>query len=138
MGRDVSGGVSVCVRLPHYSGTILLTPLLGDLAVESGILTPSQSEMFWSYRQKLIFYAADSLVHKIVVDLSRMVRVCLTNITPKKKAIEGAGKASRMAYGKDRRAASLNLFMYVGPRDSGSPRALSSVLTRSCRVVIRS
>ena len=67
---------------------------LGDLAVESDILTPSQSEMFWSYRQTMIYYAADSLVHKIVVDLSRMVRVCLTNITWKKKAIEGGGKAS--------------------------------------------
>ena len=63
--------------------TILLT--LGDLAVESGILSSSQSEMFWSYRQTLLYYAADSLVHKIVVDLSRMVRVCITSLTPKKK-----------------------------------------------------
>ena len=61
--------------------TILLT--LGDLAVESGILNTSQSEMFWAYRQALIYYAADPLVHKIVVDLSRMVRVCLTELTPK-------------------------------------------------------
>ena len=35
--------------------TILIT--FGDLAVESGILTPKQSEMFWSYRQKLILYS---------------------------------------------------------------------------------
>ena len=48
----------------------------------------------------MIYYAADSLVHKTVVDLSRMVRVCLTNLTPKKRAIEG-GKSSRMAIGKD-------------------------------------
>ena len=40
-------------------------------------------------------------MHKIVVDLSRIVRVCLTNITPKKKAIEGGGKASRMTFGKE-------------------------------------
>ena len=91
----MSTGELVCV---FTYLTILLT--LGDLAVESGILTPSQSEMLWSYRQTLIYYAADALVHKIVVDLSRVVRVCLTSLTPKKKAIEGGGKASRMAYGK--------------------------------------
>ena len=66
----LSPGELVCV---FTYLTIVLT--LGDLAIESGILTPSQSEMFWSYRQTLIYYAADSLVHKIVVDLSRMVRV---------------------------------------------------------------
>ena len=86
--------------------TILLT--LGDLAVESGILTPSQSEMFWSYRQTLIYYAADSLVHKIVVDLSRMVRVCLTSLTPKKKEIERGGKASRLTYGKEESPIAIN------------------------------
>ena len=43
---------------------------LGDLAVESGILTPSQSEMFWSYRKTLLLYACGSIVHKIFVDLS--------------------------------------------------------------------
>ena len=75
----MSPGELVCV---FTYITILLT--LGDLAVESGILTPSQSEMLWSYRQTMVIYAAGSLVHKIVVDLSRMVRVCLTNITPKK------------------------------------------------------
>ena len=63
--------------------TILLSR--GDLVIESGILTQSQSERFWSYRQSMIYYAADALVHKIVVDLSRMVRVCLTNLTPRSK-----------------------------------------------------
>ena len=85
---------------------ILLT--LGDLAVESGILTTSQSEMFWSYRQTLIYYAADSLVHKIVVDLSRMVRVCLTGLTPIKKEIEEGGKASRMTYGEKESLIAIN------------------------------
>ena len=61
----MSPGELVCVFT--YLTIILLT--LGDLAVERGILTPSQSEMFWSYRQTLIYYAADSLVHNIVVDL---------------------------------------------------------------------
>ena len=83
----MSPGELVCV---FTYLTILLT--LGDLAVESGILTPSQSGVFWPYRQTLIYYAADPLVHKIVVDLSRMVRVCLTSLTPKKKATEGVGK----------------------------------------------
>ena len=73
---------------------------LGDLAVESGILAPSQSEMFWSYRQTPVFYAAGSIVHKIVVDLSRMVRVCVTSLTPKKKETEGGRKASRVTYGE--------------------------------------
>jgi len=86
--------------------TILLT--LGDLAVETGILTADQSEMFWNYRQTLIDYAADPLVHKIVVDLSRMVRMCLTELTPKKKAIEGGAKASRMAYGKEESLIAIN------------------------------
>ena len=86
--------------------TILLT--LGDLAVETGILTPSQSMMFWSYRRTLIFYAADSLVHKIVVDLSRMVRVCITSLTPKKREVEGGGKASRMTYGKEESLIAIN------------------------------
>ena len=86
--------------------TILLT--LGDLAAESGILAPSQSEVFWSYRQTLIYYAADSLVHKIVVGLSRMVRVCLTSLTPKKKETEGGGKASRMTYGKEESLIAIN------------------------------
>ena len=71
--------------------TILLT--LGDLAVETGILTQSQSEMFWSYRQTMIYYAADSLVHKIVVDVSRMVRVCIPSLTPKKREVEGGGRS---------------------------------------------
>ena len=79
--------------------TILLT--LGDLAVESVILATGQSDIFWAYRQALVYYAADPLVHKIVVDLSRIVRVCLTEPTPKKKAIEGGAKTSRMAYGKE-------------------------------------
>ena len=78
--------------------TIILS--LGDLAIETGILTQSQSEMFWSYRRTMIYYAAGALVHKIVVGLSRMVRVCLTSPTPNKRAIEG-GKSSRMTYGKD-------------------------------------
>ena len=56
--------------------------------------------MFWAYRQALIHYASDPLVHKIVVDLSRMVRVCLMELAPKKKAVEGGAKTSRMAYGK--------------------------------------
>ena len=92
----MSTGELVCV----FTYLIILLTL-GDLAVESGILTPSQSGMFWSYRQTLIYYAADPLVHKIVVHLSRMVRVCLTSLAPKKKAIEGGGKASRMTYGKE-------------------------------------
>ena len=96
---------------------ILLT--LGDLAVETGILTPSQSEMFWSYRQTLIFYAADSLVHKIVVDLSRMVRVCITSLTPKKREIEGGGKSSRMTYGKEESLIAINRM----PKRSKSLRA---------------
>ena len=79
--------------------TILLT--LGDLTVESGILTSSQGEMFWAYRQALIHYASDPLVHKIVVDLSRMVRVCLMELTPKKKAVEGGAKTSWMTYSKE-------------------------------------
>ena len=99
----MSPGELVCV---FTYLTILLT--LGDLAVESGILTPSQSEMFWSYRQTLIYYAADSLVHKIVVDLSRMVRVCLTSLTPKKKEIEGGGKSSRVTYGKEESLIAIN------------------------------
>ena len=48
----------------------------------------------------MIYYAAGPLVHKIVVDLSRMVRVCHTSFTPKQRAVEG-GKSSRMAIGKD-------------------------------------
>ena len=80
----MSAGELVCV---FTYITILLS--LGDLAIETGILTQSHSEMFWSYRQTMIYYAADALVHKIVVDLSRMVRVCLTSPTPKKRAIEG-------------------------------------------------
>ena len=92
----MSPGELVCV---FTYITILLT--LGDLAVETGILTQSQSEMFWSYRQTMIYYAADALVHKTVVDLSRMVRVCLTSLTPKKRANGGGGKSSRMAYGKE-------------------------------------
>ena len=56
----------------------------------------------------MIYYAAGALVHKIVADLSRMVRVCLTNITPKKKAIEGGGKASRMTYGKEESLIAIN------------------------------
>ena len=80
--------------------TILLT--LGDLAMETGILAKSQAEMFWTYRQAMLFYAADSVVHKIVSSLGRMVRVCVTSITPKKKAIEGPEKRStRMTYGKE-------------------------------------
>ena len=79
--------------------TILLT--LGDLTVESGILTSSQGEMFWAYRQALIHYPSGPLVHKIVVDLSRMVRACLMELTLKKKAVEGGAKTSRMAYGKE-------------------------------------
>ena len=82
-----------------YLTTLTLT--LGDLAVESGILTSSQGEMFWAYRQALIHYAVDPLVHTIIVGLSRMVRVCLTQLTPRKKAIEGGTKTSRMAYGKE-------------------------------------
>ena len=57
--------------------------------------------MFWAYRQALILYATDPLVHKIVVELSRMVRVCLIELTPKKKALEGGAKTSRMTYSKD-------------------------------------
>ena len=94
----MSPGELVCV---FTYITILLT--LGDLAVETGILTQSQSEVFWSYRQTMIYYAADSLVHKTVVDISRMVRVCITSLTPKKREIEGGGKSSRMAYGPRRR-----------------------------------
>jgi len=86
--------------------TILLT--LGDLAVETGILIQSQSEMFWSYRQVMIYYVADSLVHKIVVDLSRMVCVCITSLTPKKSVIEGGGKSSRMTYGKEKALIAIN------------------------------
>ena len=86
--------------------TILLT--LGDLAVETGILAPRQSEMFWSYRQTLIYYPADSSAHKIVVDLSRMVRVCITSLTPKKREIEGGGQSSRMAYGKEESLIAIN------------------------------
>ena len=78
--------------------TILLSS--GDLAIETGILTQSQSEMFWPYRQTMIYYAADALAHKIVADLSRMVRVCLTSPTLKKRAAVG-GKSSRMTIGKD-------------------------------------
>ena len=87
-----------------------ITILLGleDLADETGILTQSQSEMFWSYRQTMIYYAADALVHKTVVDLSRMVRVCLTSLTPKKRAIEGGGKSSRMTYGKEETLIAIN------------------------------
>ena len=64
--------------------------------------------MFWAHRQALIHYASDPLVHKIVVDLSRMVRVCLTQLTPKKKAIEGGTKTSRMAYGKEETLIAIN------------------------------
>ena len=64
--------------------------------------------MCWSYRQTMIYYAADALVHKIVVDLSRMVRVCLTSLTPKKRAIDGAGKSSRMAFGKEETLIAIN------------------------------
>ena len=92
----MSPGELVCV---FTYLTILLT--LGDLTVESGVLTASQGEMFWAYRQALILYAADPLVHKIVVELSRMVRVCLVQLTPKKKEREGGAKASRMTYSKD-------------------------------------
>ena len=86
--------------------TILLT--IGDLTVESGILTSSQGEMFWSYRQSLFLYAADPLVNKIAVDLSRMVRVCIQQLTPKKK-VEGGGKTSRMTYGKEERLPSVRM-----------------------------
>ena len=85
--------------------TILLT--IGDLTVESGILTSSQGEMFWAYRQSLLHYASDPLVHKIVVELSRMVRVCITQLTPKKK-VEGGAKTSRMAYGKEESLIDIN------------------------------
>jgi len=86
--------------------TILLT--IGDLTVESGILTSSQGGMFWAYRQQsLLHYASDPSVHKIVVDLSRMVRVCITQLTPKKK-VEGGAKTSRMAYGKDESLIAIN------------------------------
>ena len=84
----MSPGELVCV---FTYITIILT--LGDLAVETGILTQSQSEMFWSYRQTMIYYAADSLVHKIVVDVSRMVRVCIPSLTPKKREVEGGGRS---------------------------------------------
>ena len=87
--------------------TILLT--LGDLTAESEILTSSQGEMFWAYRQALLHYASDPLVRKILVDLSRMVRVCLTQLTPKKKAVDGGGaKTSRMAYGKEETLIAIN------------------------------
>ena len=102
--------------------TSLLT--LGNLAVESGILTAGQSEMFWSYRQTLIYYAADPLVHKIAVDLSRMVRVCLTELTPKKKAIEGGAKASRMTYGKEESPIAIN-------QNAGKKQVAARL--RSCR-----
>ena len=92
----MSPGELVCV---FTYLTILLT--LGDLTVESGVLTGSQGEMFWAYRQALILYATDPLVHKIVVELSRMVRVCLIELTPKKKEREGGAKTSRMTYSKD-------------------------------------
>ena len=64
---------------------------LGDLAVESGILLAAgQIVDSWSKRDVLVlspnpgYYAAGSLVHNIIVDLSQMVRVCLTELTPKK------------------------------------------------------
>ena len=56
----------------------------------------------------MIYYAADALVHKTVVDLSRMVRVCLTSLTPKKRAIEGGGKSSRMTYGNEETLIAIN------------------------------
>ena len=56
--------------------------------------------MFWAYRQSLFHYASDPLVHKIVVELSRMVRVCTTQLTPKKR-VEGGTKTSVMKYGKE-------------------------------------
>ena len=37
-----------------------------------------------------------------------MVRVCLTSLTAKKKEIEGGGKASRMAYGKEESLIAIN------------------------------
>ena len=65
--------------------TILLT--LGDLAVESGILTPSQSEMFWSYRQTMIYYAADSLVRWCIrsSSISPEWCVCISRTLPRKR-----------------------------------------------------
>ena len=99
----MSPGELVCV---FTYITILLA--LGDLAVETGILTQSQSEMFRSYRQTMIHYAADSLVHNIVVDLSRMVRVYITSLTPKKREVEGGGKSSQMAYGEEETLIAIN------------------------------
>ena len=99
----MSPGKLVCV---FTYINILLS--IGDLAVETGRLTQSQSEMFWSYRQTMIYYAAESLVPKIVIDLSRMVRVCLISLTPKKRAIKGGGKSSRMTYGKEERLIAIN------------------------------
>ena len=98
----MSPGELVCV-LTYI--TILLS--LCDLAIQTGILTQSQSEMFWLYRKTMIFYAAGALAHKIVVDLSRVVRVCLTSLTPKKRAVEG-GKSSRMTIGKDKTLITIN------------------------------
>ena len=70
-------------ELVYMSTYITINLSLGDCAVETGILTQNQSEMFWPCRQTMMYYAADALVHKIVVDLSWMVRVCLTSLTPK-------------------------------------------------------
>ena len=55
----------------------------------------------------MIYYAAGALVHKAVVDLSRMVRVRLTSLTPKKQVAEG-GKSSRMTIGKDEALITIN------------------------------
>ena len=56
----------------------------------------------------MIYYAADPLVHKTVVDLSRMVRVYITSLTPKKREVEGGGKSSQMAFGKEETLIAIN------------------------------